>query len=136
MINTMKKATWWVLALLLLGASGFAQEQESKVYFKSVPILKILSHSEGYKVLYMKSDMQVGEFYVPHKWFGRAGGKAEIVFGDDPSFPYFSVFYRDGKFDYIRLYVFDDVKDLSWGILRKTEAANAAFNVETLQIEY
>jgi len=136
MIIIMKKATWWVLVFLLLGALGFAQEQESKVYFKSVPILKILSHPEGYKVLYMKGDMQVGEFYVPHKWFSRAGGKAEIVFGDDPSYPYFTVFYRDGKIDYIRLYVIDDVKDISWAILRKTEASNAAFNVENLQIEY
>ena len=58
------------------------------------------------------------------------------MFGDDPSFPYFSVFYRDGKFDFIRLYVIDDVRDVTWGILRKTEASNAAFGGDTLEINY
>lgn len=132
----MKKVSLCVLALLLLALSAFAQQQQAKVYFQSVPILKILSHPEGYKVLYMKANMKVGEFYVPHKWIGKAGGKAEIVFGRDPTYPYFTVFYKDGKFDFVRLYVVDDVKDLSWGILRKTEANNAAFNVDTLQIEF
>jgi len=130
----MKRAIACVL-LLMLALAAFGQEQP-KVYVKSVPILKILSHPEGYKVLYMKSDMKVGEFYIPHGWLSKTGGKAEIIFGRDPSYPYFSAFYRDGKFDYVRLYVIDDVKDLSWGILRKTEASNAAFGMDTLQIEY
>ncbi len=84
----------------------------------------------------MKSDMKVGEIYLPHRWFAKSGGKAEIVFGEGPSYPYFSVFYLDGKFDFIRLYVIEDVRDLSWGILKKTEATNAAFGADTLQIDY
>ena len=123
------------LLLLMLGFLAFGQELPN-VYVVTVPILKILSHSEGYKVLYMRSDMQVDELYVPHRWLSKSGGKAEIVFGKEPSYPYFSAFYRDGKFDFIRLYVIDDVKDLTWGILRKTEASNAAFGGETLEIKY
>ena len=123
------------LLLLMLGFLAFGQELPN-VYVVSVPILKILSHPEGYKVLYMRSDMQVDELYIPHRWLSKSGGKAEIVFGREPSYPYFSAFYRDGKFDFIRLYVFDDVKDLTWGILRKTEASNAAFGGETLEIKY
>jgi hypothetical protein len=123
------------LLLLTLAFLAFGQEQP-QVYVKSVPILKILSHPEGYKVLYMRSDMKVDELYIPLRWLGKTGGKAEIVFGDDPSFPYFSVFYRDGKFDFIRLYVIDDVRDVTWGILRKTEASNAAFGGDTLEINY
>ena len=123
------------LLLLMLGFLAFGQELPN-VYVVSVPILKILSHPEGYKVLYMRSDMQVDELYVPHRWLSRSGGKGEIVFGKDPSYPYFSAFYRDGKFEFIRLYVLEDVKDLTWGILRKTEASNAAFGGETLEIKY
>ena len=123
------------LFLLMLGFLAFGQEMPD-VYVVTVPILKILSHTEGYKVLYMRSDMQVDELYIPHRWLSKSGGKAEIVFGREPSYPYFSAFYRDGKFDFIRLYVFDDVKDLTWGILRKTEASNAAFGGETLEIKY
>jgi hypothetical protein len=123
------------LLLLMLGFLAFGQELPN-VYVVTVPILKILSHPEGYKVLYMRSDMQVDELYVPHRWLSKSGGKAEIVFGKEPSYPYFSAFYRDGKFDFIRLYVIEDVKDLTWGILRKTEASNAAFGGETLEIKY
>ena len=123
------------LFLLMLGFLAFGQEMPD-VYVVTVPILKILSHPEGYKVLYMRSDMQVDELYIPHRWLSKSGGKAEIVFGKEPSYPYFSAFYRDGKFDFIRLYVIDDVKDLTWGILRKTEASNAAFGGETLEIKY
>ena len=130
----MKRAVPILLLLLALGA--FAQEQDTKVYVKTVPILKILTCSAGYKVLYVKSDMQVGEIYLPLSWFGKAGGQAEIVFGKDPSYPYFSVFYKDGKFDFIRLYLIDDVKDLSWGILKKTEEELNRFKVDTLKIEY
>jgi hypothetical protein len=129
----MKRA---IACLLLLTLAFLAFGQEPQVYVKSVPILKILSHPEGYKVLYMRSDMKVDELYIPLRWLGKTGGKAEIVFGDDPSFPYFSVFYRDGKFDFIRLYVIDDVRDVTWGILRKTEASNAAFGGDTLEINY
>jgi hypothetical protein len=130
----MKRAIACVL-LLMLALAAFGQE-EPQVYVKSVPILKIFSHSLGYKVLYMKSNMKVAEIYLPHTWFAKSGGKAEMVFGKDPSYPYFSVFYLNGKFDFIRLYVIDDVKDLSWGILKKTEATNAAFGGDTLAIEY
>ena len=121
--------------LLTLGILAFAQQQTG-VYVVSMPILKILSHPEGYKVLYMRSDMKVDELYIPHRWLSKSGGQAEVVFGKDPSYPYFSVFYRKGKFDFIRLYVMDDVKDLTWGILRKTEASNSAFGGETLEIKY
>jgi hypothetical protein len=131
----MKRAIACVV-LLALGILAFGQAQPS-VYVISMPILKILSHPEGYKVLYMRdSDMKVDEFYVPYRWMAKSGGKAEIVFGGDPSYPYFSIFYRDGKFDFIRLYVLDNVQDITWGILKKTEASNAAFSEETLDLKF
>jgi hypothetical protein len=130
----MKRAIACAL-LLMLALAAFGQEQP-KVYVKSVPILKIMSHPEGYKVLYLKSDMKVTELYLPYRWFTQAGGKAEIVFGNDPSYPYFSVFYVDGKFDHIRLYVIENIQDPTWGILRLTEASYSDFNVESLNIEY
>jgi len=131
----MKRAIACAL-LLVLALAAFGQAQP-KVYVKSVPILKILSHPEGYKVLYLLSDnVKVAELYLPYRWFNKAGGKAEIVYGADPSYPYFSVFYQDGKFNFIRLYVQKNMQDLTWGILRQTEVSNAAFDVESLDIQY
>ena len=112
-----------------------AQEQDPKIYVKTVGIMKILNHALGYKVLYLKSTMEVGEFYVPHSWI-KAGGKAELVLGNSPAFPYFSVFYRDGEFDHIKLYAHENIGHLSWGRLKRQVGDSSKFEVETLDIEF
>lgn len=135
--GTMKrKIVLVVLISLLLGVSAVsAQDQDPKIYVKTVSIMKILNHSLGYKVLYLKSSMDVGEFYVPHSWF-KAGGKADLVMGNTRAFPYFSVFYRDGKFDHIKLYAHDNIQHLSWGRLKTQAGDSSKFEVETLDLEF
>jgi hypothetical protein len=124
------------LILLVLGVFAVnAQEQDPKLYVKTVSIMKILNHALGYKVLYLKSTMEVGEFYVPHSWF-KAGGKAELVLGNGPAFPYFSVFYRDGEFDHIKLYAAENIRHLSWGRLKRQVGDSSKFEVETLDLEF
>jgi hypothetical protein len=122
------------LALLVLGVVN-AQEQDPEIYVKTVSIMKILNHALGYKVLYLKSTMEVGEFYVPHSWF-KAGGKAELILGDSPAFPYFSVFYRDGQFDHIKLYAQKNIGHLSWGRLKRQAGDSSKFEIETLDLEF
>ena len=125
-----------VLITLLLGVFAVsAQDQDPKIYVKTVSIMKILNHSLGYKVLYLKSSMDVGEFYVPHSWF-KAGGKADLVMGNTRAFPYFSMFYRDGKFDHIKLYAHDNIQHLSWGRLKTQAGDSSKFEVETLDLEF
>ncbi len=131
---------WWTFAFLLFFIffgliSLSAQEQETEIFYKSLPIAKILSHRLGYKVVYRKSNMEFGNFYIPLSWF-VAGGKGEMIFGSDPSYPYFSIFYKEGKFDFIRLYVQENVKSSSWGVLRPLPAINIKFEVEEIVIEY
>jgi hypothetical protein len=124
------------LSFFLLGALAVgAQEQDPKVYVKTVGIMKILNHALGYKVLYLKSSMEVGEFYVPHSWF-KAGGKAQLILGDTPAFPYFSVFYREGEFDHIKIYAHENIQHLSWGRLKAQAGDSSKFEVETLDLEF
>jgi len=124
------------LVFLVLGVfAANAQEQDPKLYVKTVSIMKILNHALGYKVLYLKSNMDVGEFYVPHSWF-KAGDKAELVLGNGPAFPYFSVFYRDGKFDHIKIYAAENIRHLSWGRLKRQVGDSSKFEVETLDLEF
>ena len=124
------------LVLLILGVFAVnAQEQDPKLYVKTVSIMKILNHALGYKVLYLKSSMEVGEFYVPHSWF-KAGGKAELVLGDTPAFPYFSVFYRDGEFDHIKIYAAENIRHLSWGRLKRQVGDSSKLEAETLDLEF
>ena len=132
------KRTVMLVALVFLVLGVFAvsaQEQDPKLYVKTVSIMKILNHALGYKVLYLKSSMEVGEFYVPHSWF-KAGGKAELVLGDTPAFPYFSVFYRDGEFDHVKLYAHENIGHLSWGRLKAQAGDSSKFEIETLDLEF
>ena len=132
------KRTVMLIALVLLILGVFAvnaQEQDPKLYVKTVGIMKILNHALGYKVLYLKSTMEVGEFYVPHSWF-KAGGKAELILGDTQAFPYFSVFYRDGEFDHIKLYAHENIQHLSWGRLKRQAGDSSKFEIETLDLEF
>jgi hypothetical protein len=124
------------LIFLVLGAAAIgAQDQDPELYVKTVGIMKILNHSLGYKVLYLKSSMEVGEFYVPHGWF-KAGGKAELVLGNGQAYPYFSVFYRNGEFDHIKIYAADNIQHLSWGRLKAQVGDSSKFEVETLNLEF
>ncbi len=135
--QAMKRAALLVALLFLLAgiASVSAQEQDPTIYVKTVPIMQILNHSLGYKILYLKGSMDVGEFYVPHSWF-KAGGKAELILGTDRSYPYFSVFYTDGEFSHIKVYAQESISHLSWGKLRSREGESEKFDIETLDIEY
>ena len=132
------KRTVLLFALILLVLGVFvvnAQEQDPKLYVKTVGIMKVLNHALGYKVLYLKSTMELGEFYIPHSWF-KAGGKAELILGDTPAFPYFSVFYRDGEFDHIKLCAHENIQHLSWGRLKRQVGDSSKFDVETLDLEF
>jgi hypothetical protein len=132
------KRTVILIALVFMALGVFtvgAQEQDPKLYVKTVGIMKILNHALGYKVLYLKSSMEVGEFYVPHSWF-KAGGKAELILGSGQAYPYFSIFYRNGEFDHIKIYAADNVQHLSWGRLKRQVGDSSKFDVETLDLEF
>ncbi len=131
----MKKGIIILVLLAMLTLHISAQSQDVEMFVKTVPIYKIYSHSLGYKVFYTKTDMSLGEFNVPHTWF-VAGGRGEVVFGRDPSYPYFSVFWKDGKFSFIRLFLWEDFSHITWGLLKTGPEVNAQFEVEDLNIDF
>jgi len=138
----MKKQIF-ILLILFITVCGIigAQEATGKTayYAKSVLIYKVYSHSMGFKVVYHKTGLEQGVLYIPFSWFGNAVRKGEIVYGNDRSYPFFTVFYRDGKFDYIRLYLQESHDHLSWGMLFvSAEEAQKAFDVnpDSFAVEY
>jgi hypothetical protein len=116
----MKRATL-VLALVAFVALGLTAEN-SAYYPIRIDVVKVFSHGDGFKVVYRKGTADVDAVYIPVRWF-VPGGKAELVRANDPSFPYMTIFYKDGKFDHLRLYVLSDQRDLSWGVLPPGEGA-------------
>jgi hypothetical protein len=130
----MKKAIlFFAIGLLVLGAApSFSQTTgyPKEAYVKSIPISKILIHPLGYQIIYFRSDFTFGKMYIPLSWFGVAAGKAEMIWGNEPAYPYVSIFWVDGKFDHVSIHVIDSYSDPSWGVLSSAQDLSAQFNVQ------
>ncbi len=134
-VITLKKTISIGLVLLFL-VGVFAVADESDMFVKTMPITKIYTYRLGYKVVYLKTDLNFGEFYVPISWFDQAGGKAVIVKGVEPAYPYFSVFWKNGEFHSVKLYVRSDMGDESWGTLKEAPGVADKFAVDTLELDF
>ena len=139
----MKKLTFIsLLGLLLLSSTLlWAQDDENKtkMFVKTVPIVRIYQHELGYKIIYYKVGLDAGEFYIPYSWFNMAGGKANIVWGNDIAYPFFSIYWDDGKFDHINFFLMENTDHSSWGYSRASfKDWEENFNVtpETFVIDF
>ena len=146
----MKRAVALVIAgtLLLVGISAFAQAQAAQTsspqqmypkeaYVKNVPLIRIFVHPLGYKLLYWRSDMTIGEMYVPLKWFtGGVTATAEITYGITPDRPYVSIAWVDGKFDHISINAQEDMTGPTWGVLDASVNLTTQFNLQEPPRDY
>ncbi len=135
----MKKLILLITIIMIVAGIG-AFAETSDFYVKTLPIVKVYDHNLGYRIVYMKSDFELTAIYIPKSWFQTASEtgeppKAELVAGKDSSYPYFSVFWKSGKFDHIRIYLQSDLMDPSWGDLDPTVDISEKFNVETLTLK-
>ena len=128
----MRRVAALIVVLLLAGAAAFAQQTAGRsVYVKTIPIAKIYPHPLGYRILYFRSTLDYAEMYVPLSWFTWGGtGKAAVVWGDSAEFPYLSIYYLDGKFDRIMLYLQPNMHHVPWGKLPAGFDLTARFNVQ------
>lgn len=125
-----------IFLTILSGSSLFAEASPSEYYVKTMYILRVYNSSFGFRIDYKTSNMNLETVYMPTEWFGKSGGYGEVIYGNHPSAPYMSVWYKDGKVDHFRLYVKQDFHDASWGsphLLRLTEDD---FNQEELTLIY
>ena len=128
-----------VAFVLLASLPAFSQAQNypKDAYVKSVHIVKIWAHQLGYKVQFFSSKSRVSDIYVPLTWFNKGiESKADIVYGNSAELPYFTIVWVDGKFDHITLYVWQDYRDLSWGVLGGAGDLTSQFNVEDVPREF
>jgi hypothetical protein len=138
----MKKPLVALFALLFvlacLPSFGQATQGYAKdAYYKTVRIVKIWSTMLGYKIVYFTSKSQIAEFYVPATWFNKGpASKADLIYGNDPSYPYFSIFWIDGKFDHMRIHVLDDFKSATWGVLKSTDETAKLFDVQGPPLDF
>jgi hypothetical protein len=126
---------------LLACLPAFSQAAENKyptdVYVKTVHIVKIWMHPLGYMIQFWTSKSKIGEVYVPVTWFNKGpDSRADIVYGQDPAYPYFSVFWADGKFDHVVIHALSDYRSPTWGVLETATDRSSQFNAEELPKDY
>lgn len=107
----------------------------SDMYPFRLDVVKVYQHSLGYRVVYRVGESDFADAYIPIEWF-KAGGKAQLIRSNDPSHPYMVVYYREGKFSHVRLFVKDFPKDPTWGILEPGPDVAAKFKVEEIVPKY
>ena len=91
--------------------------EQPDLYYKNVPVERIYFAGTGYVVQYRNSSNQIGTLGIPYTWFTDAASKAEIVkLPRGPNWPNMTIFYKDGNFSHIRLYVHRERGHQTWGI--------------------
>jgi hypothetical protein len=140
--TNLKKSVFFLGIILLCCVVWGAAGLESEFYYKNILITKVYPHALGYKVMYMKGSMDLVEIYLPMKWFSASSGKdgqmakGEVIYGEDSSYPYLSVYWKDGKFSHVRLFVKKNYSDSSWGSISQEEGLAKSFEVEELKLEF
>jgi len=125
-----------LLLLIVSGVSVFADTKESEFYVKTIYIVKVFNDNLGFRVDYQTANMEMHSVYMPTEWFGTSGGYGEVIYGNHPSAPYMSIWYKEGKIDHFRLYVKQYFDDPSWGTFRTTGVSEEEFSVEELTLAY
>jgi hypothetical protein len=138
----MKKIIF-IIMILSIFLCSFIQAQgatgKTPYYAKTVLIYKIYSHALGYKIVYHKVGLEQGVIYIPFSWFAISSRKAETIYGNDRSYPFFTSYYKDGKFEHITLYLQESHDHVTWGLLHLSlDEAQKLFDVnpDNYAIEY
>lgn len=131
----MKKVLLVLVLFALIGA-GTAFAQDSSLYVRTIYITKVYPHNLGYKVIYSTGTFEQEEAYIPLEWFKSTNGKGMIIYGDDPGYPYMSVYWENGEFSHVKLYVNKSINHVSWGSLNTDVDLTEEFNVESLELKF
>jgi len=112
-----------LLILTALALPLFAQNQsnnqDTPLYCFNVSVERIFLAKEGYLVQYRKNNTLMGVIGIPYNWFTDAGGKADVVrLPAGTNWPSISLFYSDGEFDHLRLYIHREKSHVTWGVVQ------------------
>jgi len=85
-------------------------------YYFNVLVERLFPSSQGYVVQYRNASDTISTIGIPNNWFTDAASKAEIVRLPQVSdWPTMSVFFNNGKFSHVRLYIHPAKSHLTWG---------------------
>ena len=110
----------------------------SELYYVNVPIEKVYPYRLGYVVLFRKGANSIGQAYIPYSWFRGAERKALLFqLPDGKTWPNMSVFYKEGAFYGVRLYVAKRQSHLTWGMIPSNVNLDDRFEgVENIDLSF
>jgi hypothetical protein len=115
-----------------------AGRKQSEYYYVNVPLDKIYPYRRGYVVQYRKGVTEQARAYLPLEWFHDAAGKGEVIrLKPGTTWPSLSVYYKNGEFSHVRLYVRREAGHESWGNIPQGVNIDEYFdNVDTIKLEF
>ncbi|MDR0456115.1 MAG: hypothetical protein LBH20_05480 [Treponema sp.] len=128
-------------AFLVIGSPIFAQDsqkdKDSEYYYKNVSLEKIYPYRNGYVVQYRRG-ISMDKVYLPMSWFSSSAGKGEIVtLPQGKAWPSLSVYYKNGEFSHVRLYVHHLPSHQTWGVIPQNVNLDSSFeNIEDLRLKF
>jgi hypothetical protein len=143
----MKKLVFFAVFTVLMAAGSpiFAQtnkekqkEHDSEYYYKNVSLEKIYPYRNGYVIQYRRGINGIERAYLPMAWFSSSAGKGEIVtLPLGKAWPSLSVYYKNGEFSHVRLYVHHSASHQTWGTIPQDVDIDDRFEgVEKLDIKF
>ncbi|MFW6223710.1 MAG: hypothetical protein ACOC4A_02360 [Spirochaetota bacterium] len=129
-----------IVTMLLVMVAGFSVAQdrqesnESEFFVHTIYLNQVFRHRLGFKVTYTASNLDFKEAYIPTSWFNRAADKGELIETSSQSAPYMDIYYRNGEFSHVRLFVRDNPFHVTWGRLEDEPNAEEKFNRDTLEL--
>ena len=105
------------LVVSSLSAQTVSEENTSKIYYYNVSVEKVYPTRRGYIIQYYRGGIKdFGTISIPNEWFTDAAGKAELItLPPGRNWPTMTIFYKDGEFSHLRLYVHRNKRHQTWG---------------------
>jgi hypothetical protein len=126
-----------IIAAVLPLAAQEEGNEKGEYYYVNTTVEKIYPYRKGYVIQYRKGPGRVARLYLPVEWFSDAASKGEIIpLGRKNDWPSLSIYYKNGEFSHVRLYV-QPLSHESWGNVPLSVNLDTYFeDVNDVQLEY
>lgn len=133
-MNRLRNKALLVL-FILLSVLMLTSAKKSTLFTKSVNITKIYPHKMGYRVIYITDALEYKEVYLPNELFKIDGG-SKVFFGHGKAYPYMQIFWDNGEFSHVKLYLKQDYNDLTWGSLNIPDNYDEFFSMDNIKFDF
>lgn len=134
MNNRYKKAI--MMILVIISSFMLSSQAKSPYYTRSVIITRVYPHKLGYKVLYMTNELKNKSIYLPKTIFSDSNDGSDIILGLDKSYPYMQIFWKNGEFSHVKLFLKSDFNDITWGSFNNPDSHDDNFNNADLKFDF